>query len=44
MKMRNLELNLKLVDVGEQRGDQRRWIHCFEGVDAGNELSVLFEF
>ena len=31
-----------MADVGEQRGERRRWIHCFEGVDAGNELSVLF--
>ena len=29
------ELKLELVDVGGQRGERRRWIHCFEGVDAG---------
>jgi len=28
------ELKLELVDVGGQRGERRRWIHCFEGVDA----------
>ena len=30
------ELKLELVDVGGQRGERRRWIHCFEGVDAGD--------
>merc|ERR1711990_79531 len=34
LKERNRELKLELVDVGGQRGERRRWIHCFEGVTA----------
>ena len=28
---------LRMVDVGGQRSERRKWIHCFEGV-----TSVLF--
>ena len=35
LKEGSTELKLELVDVGGQRGERRRWIHCFEGVDAG---------
>jgi len=34
LKEGTTELKLELVDVGGQRGERRRWIHCFEGVDA----------
>ena len=27
-------LNIKLVDVGGQRSERKKWIHCFEGVTA----------
>jgi len=34
LKEKGRELKLELVDVGGQRGERRRWIHCFEGVTA----------
>jgi len=34
LKENKRELKLELVDVGGQRGERRRWIHCFEGVTA----------
>lgn len=37
LKENKRELKLELVDVGGQRGERRRWIHCFEGVTAGNQ-------
>lgn len=27
-------LNFTLVDVGGQRSERKKWIHCFEGVTA----------
>jgi guanine nucleotide-binding protein G(i) subunit alpha len=27
-------LNIKLLDVGGQRSERKKWIHCFEGVTA----------
>jgi guanine nucleotide-binding protein G(i) subunit alpha len=27
-------LNIKLVDVGGQRSERKKWIHCFEDVTA----------
>ena len=41
LKEGNTELKLELVDVGGQRGERRRWIHCFEGVDAGAKKIVV---
>ena len=38
LKEGGTELKLELVDVGGQRGERRRWIHCFEGVDAGQNI------
>jgi guanine nucleotide-binding protein G(i) subunit alpha len=31
------KLNIKLLDVGGQRSERKKWIHCFEGV-----TSILF--
>lgn len=28
------ELTYKILDVGQQRGERRKWIHCFEDVTA----------
>ena len=36
-------MKLELVDVGGQRGERRRWIHCFEGVTAGKP-TFFFHF
>lgn len=41
LKEGTTELKLELVDVGGQRGERRRWIHCFEGVDAGAHSELI---
>ncbi|TGZ71941.1 hypothetical protein CRM22_002366 [Opisthorchis felineus] len=37
-------LNFRLVDVGGQRSERRKWIHCFEDVDAILFVAALNEY
>jgi len=37
-------INFVIIDVGGQRNEQRKWIHCFEGVSAVIYLIALDEF
>lgn len=37
-------LNFKLVDIGGQRSERKKWIHCFEGVTAIIFLVALSEY
>jgi hypothetical protein len=38
------EQKIKLVDVGGQRNERKKWIHCFEGVNALLFVVSLSEF
>jgi signal recognition particle receptor subunit beta len=33
-KFKMEELTIRLIDVGGQRSERRKWIHCFQGVEA----------
>ena len=33
-----------MVDVGGQKSERRKWIHCFEGVDAVMYLAAISEY
>ena len=33
-----------MVDVGGQKSERRKWIHCFEGVDAVMYLTAISEY
>jgi len=35
---------IKIVDVGGQRSERKKWIHCFEGVNAVLYVAALSEF
>jgi len=34
----------RIVDIGGQRSERRKWIHCFEGVTAVIFVSALNEY
>ena len=34
-------LRFELVDVGGQRSERKKWIHCFDNVTAGRALGAL---
>jgi len=34
----------RIVDVGGQRSERKKWIHCFEGVTAVIFVSALNEY
>jgi len=38
------ELNLRLLDVGGQRNERKKWIHQFEGVNAVIYVAALSEY
>jgi guanine nucleotide-binding protein subunit alpha len=38
------ELNYRLFDVGGQRSERRKWIHCFENVNSIIFLASLAEY
>lgn len=38
------ELDFKMVDIGGQRSERKKWIHCFEGVTAIVFLVALSEY
>ena len=35
---------VRMVDVGGQRSERRKWIHCFEGVKAVMFLCAINEY
>ena len=39
-----LFLSCRMVDVGGQRSERRKWIHCFENVTSIMFLVALSEF
>ena len=38
------EVNFRLVDVGGQRSERRKWIHCFEDVSSIIFIASLAEY
>jgi guanine nucleotide-binding protein G(i) subunit alpha len=38
------ESHLKLIDVGGQRSERRKWLHCFDGVTAIIYIAALNEY
>jgi GTPase SAR1 family protein len=38
------DINFRLIDVGGQRSERRKWIHCFEGVNALLFVVALSEY
>ena len=38
------ELTYRLYDVGGQRSERKKWIHCFENVDAIVFLAACSEY
>lgn len=37
-------MEFRLVDVGGQRSERRKWLHCFEGVSFAIYLAALDEY
>ena len=37
VKSKNNKFDFELIDVGGQRTERRKWIHCFEDVTAGDD-------
>jgi len=44
IKFSNEDLNFRMMDVGGQRNERRKWIHCFEGVTAIIFVASLSEW
>lgn len=44
MLILNLLLSNRMVDVGGQRSERRKWIHCFENVTSIIFLVALSEY
>ena len=38
------DVNFRLVDVGGQRSERRKWIHCFEDVSSIIFIASLAEY
>lgn len=38
------DLNYKLFDVGGQRSERKKWIHCFENVTAIVFMAAISEY
>jgi guanine nucleotide-binding protein subunit alpha len=38
------QLNYRLLDVGGQRNERKKWIHCFENVTAIVFLAAISEY
>ena len=38
------EVNFRLVDVGGQRSERKKWIHCFEDVSSIIFIASLAEY
>ena len=39
-----LNMSIRVTDVGGQRGERRKWIHCFTEVDAILYVAALSEY
>lgn len=43
-KFESKHLNFRMVDVGGQRNERKKWIHCFQGVTAIVFITSLSEY
>ncbi len=44
VRYRGMALSFRLIDVGGQRSERRKWIHCFDNVDAILFLVAISEY